>query len=72
MTPRITASTPYEQLPVWLTLKEVALYKERNYKAMIDALKVGRCFVSAQKDGGRWMVHKSQVAEPTIERVFKR
>ena len=72
MKPRITDRTPYEDLPILLTVKEASILLNRNYKGLLDAVKLGRAPFSAKRVGGQYRVHKAQFQEKKIEQIFKR
>jgi hypothetical protein len=69
---RITPQTSFEELPAMLTVQEVALWLNRDYKGLLDAIKAGKAPFSARKMGQQWRVSKNQFAEKKIEQIFKR
>jgi hypothetical protein len=70
--PRITRETPLEQLPVWLTPDEVALYIDRSAASIRQSLTLGTGTFTGRKIGGRWYINRANFAEPKIERFFGR
>lgn len=40
--PRVTASTPYEDWPLFLTLREVAIVRGQSYGHLLNACQKGR------------------------------
>jgi hypothetical protein len=69
---RITDRTPYEELPAMLSVQEVAIWLNRDYKALLLSVQRGKAPFSARKIGQFYTVSKTQFAERKIEQIFKR
>ena len=62
MKARIKYNTPFEELPVLLTIQEVALYTNRSQKALQNSITENKCPFSVKKIGGRYLIEKSQLS----------
>jgi hypothetical protein len=64
--PRVTAATPYEQWPLFMTVHEVAIVSGRSYKALLNRMPSGRG-VPAVKVAGEYRVHRDVVYARLLE-----
>jgi hypothetical protein len=69
---RITAYTSYDDPRAMLTVCEVAIWINRNYKALLLSINHGKASFSACRIGGQWRVRKEQLQEKKATQHFKR
>ena len=74
MKPRISQYTSYDDLPTVLTIQEVAIWLNRNYKALLLSVNQGKVPFGARKVGSQWRVNKMQLQfqEKKITQIFKK